>query len=175
MNSLLLVTSWLGKKNRFEFVPCLFRNFSRISAKVSRNVKDFRFYMCHSFIGAGRRSETKDSFLIVISEARLQLLHQWFSNSLMLQLCNTVRRVIVTPNQKTILLLLHNCKFATVMNCNVNAWYAGYLICNPYERVVHPQRGCDLQIDNHCAEVLHICMPNTCTHRGISLALLSYF
>ena len=31
-----------------------------------------------------------------------------------------VPRVVVTPNTKLFLLLLHNCDFATVMNLNVN-------------------------------------------------------
>ena len=36
---------------------------------------------------------------------------------------NTVPHVVVTPNYKIILLLLHNCNFATVMNHYVNIWY----------------------------------------------------
>ena len=39
---------------------------------------------------------------------------------LMLQPLNTVPHVMVTPNQKTILLLLHNCNLVKVLNCNVN-------------------------------------------------------
>jgi hypothetical protein len=37
---------------------------------------------------------------------------------------------------KLFLYLLHNCNFSTVMNCDVNTGYAGYLICDPCERVV---------------------------------------
>jgi hypothetical protein len=43
----------------------------------------------------------------------------------------------VTFNHKIISLLLHNYNFATVMNCNVNIWYKGYLICNPIEYATH--------------------------------------
>jgi hypothetical protein len=35
------------------------------------------------------------------------------------------------PNYEIILLLLHNCNFATVMNYNVNIGDTGHLICNP--------------------------------------------
>jgi hypothetical protein len=41
-----------------------------------------------------------------------------------------VPHVLVTPNHKIISLLLPNCNFATVMNCNVNMPDAGYLICD---------------------------------------------
>ena len=41
----------------------------------------------------------------------------------------------VAPNHNIIVLLLHNCNGATVINCNVDIWYAGYLICKPGERV----------------------------------------
>ena len=43
---------------------------------------------------------------------------------------NTVLHVVMTPNHKIILLLFHNYNFATVMICNVNIWYVGYLICD---------------------------------------------
>ena len=43
---------------------------------------------------------------------------------------NTVPHVVVTPNYKIILWLLHNCNVVTVINHNVNIWYAGYLICD---------------------------------------------
>lgn len=33
-----------------------------------------------------------------------------------------------------------NCNFATV-DYNVNIWYAGYLICDPHERVIWPTKG----------------------------------
>ena len=41
---------------------------------------------------------------------------------------NTISRVVVTPNHEIISLLLHNLMFASVMNSNINIWYAGYLI-----------------------------------------------
>ena len=42
------------------------------------------------------------------------------SDFLKLRPFNTVPHVVVTPNHKSISLLLHNCNFATLMNCNVN-------------------------------------------------------
>jgi hypothetical protein len=68
-------------------------------------------------------------------------LNQWFSAVLMLRPFNTVPHVVVTPpSPPTIklipLLLLYNCNFATVMNLNANICFTGYLICDPFERVV---------------------------------------
>ena len=40
---------------------------------------------------------------------------------------NTVPPAVVTPNHKLILLLLHNCNFATVMDHNINILCAEYL------------------------------------------------
>ena len=45
---------------------------------------------------------------------------------------NTAPHVVGTPNHKITSLLLHNCKFASGLNHDVNIWYAGYLICNPF-------------------------------------------
>lgn len=42
------------------------------------------------------------------------------------------------PDRKIISLLLHNCHFATIVNCNVNK----YLICDP-------QMGHDPQVPNY--------------------------
>lgn len=39
--------------------------------------------------------------------------------------------------------LLHNCKFFTLMNHNVNIWHALCMICNL-------QRGHNLQVEKHC-------------------------
>lgn len=47
-------------------------------------------------------------------------LEQQFSTFLMLRSFNTVPHVVVTLNHKIMLLLLRNCKFATVMNLSVN-------------------------------------------------------
>jgi hypothetical protein len=44
-----------------------------------------------------------------------------------LSICN----VLVTANHKSMLLLLHYCNFANVMNFNVNILFARYLICDP--------------------------------------------
>jgi hypothetical protein len=45
---------------------------------------------------------------------------QWFSNFLMLQPFNAVSHVVVIPNHKMTSLPLHNSKFVTIINCNVN-------------------------------------------------------
>ena len=42
---------------------------------------------------------------------------------LVLRPFNTVLHLVVTPNHNIISLLLHNCKFATVTNQNVNIYY----------------------------------------------------
>ena len=58
----------------------------------------------------------------------------------MLRPFNTVPQVVVkSPCPTTIelsLLLLHNCNFATVMNCNISVGYAGYQVCDHRVRVV---------------------------------------
>jgi hypothetical protein len=54
--------------------------------------------------------------------------------SLVLSLPNVaVPHVVLTPNHKIILLLLHNCKFATVVNDNRYLCYNSdiYPICDP--------------------------------------------
>lgn len=50
-------------------------------------------------------------------------LGQQFSILLMLWAFNMVPCVVVTPNHKIMSLLLHTCKFATVINHNVNIWH----------------------------------------------------
>jgi hypothetical protein len=59
----------------------------------------------------------------------------WVSNSLKLWPLwpfNKVSHVIVTPDIKLFSLLLHNCNFAIVMNCNINNWYTACLVCDSY-------------------------------------------
>ena len=55
-------------------------------------------------------------------------------------LIQSVPHVVVTPTLKLFLLLYHNCSFATVMNLNVNIWYAGYLICDPLWKIIRLPR-----------------------------------
>ena len=45
------------------------------------------------------------------------------------------------PTMKLFSLRVHNCHFATIMNCNINSWYTGYLIHNHCDRVVRLQTG----------------------------------
>lgn len=59
------------------------------------------------------------------------LLEQWFSTLLKLWPFNTALRVVVAPTIQLSSLLLQNCCFAVVMNCNVSSWYGGYLIYDP--------------------------------------------
>jgi hypothetical protein len=62
------------------------------------------------------------------------------SNSVVLSLPNavtftTVSQVVVTPNHQMLLLLLHICNFASVMNLNVNI--CDFMVLgDPYERVL---------------------------------------
>lgn len=58
------------------------------------------------------------------------ILWWWFSTIPLLQPCKTVPPVMVTPNHKSISLLLQNCSSVAVMNHNANIQYAGYLICS---------------------------------------------
>jgi hypothetical protein len=46
----------------------------------------------------------------------------------MLWLFHIVSHVVVIPTHIIILLLLHNCNFATAINGKVNFWYVEYLI-----------------------------------------------
>jgi hypothetical protein len=62
------------------------------------------------------------------------------STFLMLQLFNTVPHDVGSPNYKIILLLLYNYSSSTVINPKANISYAGYLICNPHERLSDPPK-----------------------------------
>lgn len=66
------------------------------------------------------------------------IVQQWSSTCLTLRPFSSRPHVVVTSTHKTILFLLYNCDFATVMNGDVNTWYSGYLICDP--RGVRTQR-----------------------------------
>lgn len=46
------------------------------------------------------------------------LLKQWFSPFLMLQPFNTIPHVVATPTINLFWLLVYNCNFPTVVNCN---------------------------------------------------------
>ena len=52
---------------------------------------------------------------------------------------STVPHVVVTPSIKLFLLLLHNCNFATVMNCNVNICFP-VVLDSPLKMMFDPQR-----------------------------------
>lgn len=54
------------------------------------------------------------------------------------QLVNTFAHVVVTFNHKSFFLLLHNCPFATVMNCSVTTFGDTGL-----------PKGCNTQVENH--------------------------
>lgn len=54
------------------------------------------------------------------SSSDLVRVSKWFSIFLILSPFNTVPHGVVTPDHKIISLLLYNCKFATVMNHNIN-------------------------------------------------------
>jgi hypothetical protein len=60
-------------------------------------------------------------------------LEQWFSLFLIVWPLHTVSHVVMTPDIKLFLLPLHD--LATVMSHNVNIWYAGNLLCDPWEKV----------------------------------------
>lgn len=60
---------------------------------------------------------------------------------LMLKPFTLVPHAVVTFHHKIILLLVHNCNFATVINHNVYILYVAYLICHPCERLVQTPNG----------------------------------
>lgn len=68
-------------------------------------------------------------------------IEQWFSSFLMMWHFNTTPHVVVTPNPKQFQCYFINCNFATVMNCNISIWYAGYLICGPCKKVLQSSVG----------------------------------
>jgi hypothetical protein len=81
------------------------------------------------------------------------LQNQWFSTFLMLQAFNIFPHVVVNPNHKLILLLLCNCHFSTVMNHNVNIWYAEHQLYDPCERVVQLPKGSQLTVYEPLSQV----------------------
>jgi hypothetical protein len=50
-------------------------------------------------------------------------------------------------------LLLHNCNFVMVMNHNVNTTEDTCCV-TPVKELFDPQKGCTLQVKNHCEEML---------------------
>lgn len=44
---------------------------------------------------------------------------------------NIVSHVVVIPKHDIILLIFHIFNLSTAMYCNLNIWFAGYVICNP--------------------------------------------
>lgn len=67
------------------------------------------------------------------------LLGQSFSNFLKLQLFDSIPHVVVIPTVKSFLLLLHNWKFAAVMNHNAHIWSVDYLNVTPVEELFNPK------------------------------------
>jgi hypothetical protein len=65
----------------------------------------------------------------------------------MLQPFNTVPHVVVTPNIKLFSLLLHNCNFASVLNCSVNICISLRSWVTPVEGSFNPQRGHGLKVE----------------------------
>ncbi|ERE74215.1 SPARC-related modular calcium-binding protein 1 [Cricetulus griseus] len=73
-----------------------------------------------------QRAKCRDPALGVVHRGRCKVV---LNLSLAVTL-NTVPHVVVTPNHKIILLLLHNCNFITVTNFNVQCHtYTGYCWC----------------------------------------------
>lgn len=85
--------------------------------------------------------ETADSPSIVPDPSGMDTLFLIIKTSaLMLWIFNTVLHDVAIPNHKIIPLLLCNCNFVTVMSCNVNIWYAGYLVYDSKGVVAHRLR-----------------------------------
>ena len=86
---------------------------------------------CHSFCGENNGYNLlwwKADHVIIflgnlldkLTDMCLKFLMQWFSTFLMPRLFNIVLHVVDIPTIKLSSLLLYNCKFATIMNRNVN-------------------------------------------------------
>ena len=76
------------------------------------------------------------------------------SKSVLLNLTNVVTLQYISsccgdPSHQIILLLYHNCNFATLMNHNVNICDAGYVI-------FYPQGGHNSQVENHWSKSRYV-------------------
>jgi len=49
---------------------------------------------------------------------------------------NAVPRGVATPSHNIIFIATSNCNIATIMNYNVNICYEGFLLFDPYKRVI---------------------------------------
>lgn len=86
-------------------------------------------------------SQTNRSLLVYISSSQVCSSNAAVLNPL--QCFNSLIPYLMLgwhPNYKMISLLLYNCNFANVVNCNVNIWCAGYLICNSNGVTTHRLR-----------------------------------
>ena len=88
----------------------------------------------------------------------LWVLEHCFLDWLMLPPFYTVPHIVVTFSHKIILLILHNCDFATVMNHIVNIKYSGYLICDT-KRSHTPQLSTTVIVscNNTKLRIKHLC------------------
>lgn len=72
-----------------------------------------------------------------------QCLERWFSTF------NKVPHAIVTPSHRTIMLLLHNFTFPTVVNHNANISVSQWAPVSPVKGSFEAQGGHNLQVENH--------------------------
>jgi hypothetical protein len=54
-----------------------------------------------------------------------------------------------SPSIQTFLLLLHTYNSSTVIKCNINIWYVGYLIWSPWNHS-HTPKGHDPRVEKNC-------------------------
>lgn len=100
--------------------------------------------------------------VIISSPIMPHLLTPWFSSFLTLWPFNTVLQCCGDPPSKNLFsLLLHDYNFVPVTNRKVNICYVGYLICNPWERVIHTQRGLDPHVEKYA-----VILPKQLTNWG---------
>ena len=125
---------------RLGTTPCLCHSFSsqRSSYLICFFSYDLESFLSHHDYACSTHPVPLVNKDPSYSQKCLIMLRQCFSTSLM-------SYVVVTHNHKIIMLLLHNCNFATVMNHNVNKLYIGYLICDQ-------QMGHESQVENYCTK-----------------------
>lgn len=104
----------------FQTEQACWSQYDRYNAKIGKSTKPYNgdLWLVRSEVGFSRKQHPS----------------QWF---LKLWPFNKVPHIVMALNHKIILLLFYNCNFSTIsMSHKVNIWYAGYLRCDPCEKLV---------------------------------------
>lgn len=102
-----------------------------------------------SHIPSGQlHSSPGSAFSRTLGDLLLALLEQWFSTVLMLRPFHTVPHVVVTPQPENYPCGCFIAVNSLLLCIIVDISYVGYLICDPCEKVVLPQKG-SWSTENH--------------------------